>query len=673
MRRYENKLKRSKEMAQRHLAPEKNIKKRAMSAARGLLRTRVAGQRGAEYAQMGPSEKMAIDRLIDGKTKVVKKIALRLIPKIRQKEHMRLASFMKGAALENQGTPSPKTPTMESVDGKVNKKFADKFAVGATEKKEVKLYPKEDIKSVVKFHNKFSEEASIRSDTFKGLCKKAEKSGIDLDVLGEVYDRGMDAWTESMSVSQQQYAFARVNSFINQGKSYFNEDADLQEAAEYRIRETNPGGLHTRHSVQRVKKGSNQPVGQPTIYDKRADAENHVEKSGGRLREDAINEAKPNSQYQEWPGQGPKRAFGGQFGYQDNGGRRLAAGEVDAKLDSRGRYTKDSVRKMFGGKLSPDAEGIKEETLTEANRLKYDASGKQWYHSANGGFTWKRVTSDEAKKAYPGKHKDITAEHDLKEGASKVDPTDQYRRAYWPGKDHSFGDTHNHFKGPNDTWVHVRMGGGSYIHRDAAGKTTRFDDFDSLKKHLGKINEGTIDEMKTVTNRSHGKSYHIEVNGSKNLCKQYSFGHYPFMGPLNKTCHATKTELKKALQAHPYYNTSLRENTLDEMSWTKQVQYADAAKKDRLDKFNKSLQTKDPVEKAALIKRIDNRSKTIQKVMDRSGWNRKPVKEEVFTSDKQPVIVPAIRNADGTSQPAKTVMRRVRKKILGTGNVHDGK
>jgi hypothetical protein len=263
-----------------------------------------------------------------------------------------------------------------------------------------------------------------------------------------------------------------------------------------------------------------------------------------------------------------------------------------------------AAAKKKADRAAAKKEGIKEESLEEAkpvvaNRLKYDATDKQWYHSPNGGFTWKRVTSDEAKKAYAGKHKDISAEHGLK--------------------------------------------------------------------------EETLDEMKTVTNRSHGKSYHIEINGSKNLCKQYSFGHYPFMGPLNKTCHATKTELKKALQAHPYYNTSLREETLDEMSWTKQVQYADAAKKDRLDKFHQSLATSDPAEKASLEKRIANRTKTINKVMANSGWNRKPVKEEVFTSDKQPVIVPAERNDDGSAQPAKTVMRRVRKKILGTGNVHDGK
>jgi hypothetical protein len=62
------------------------------------------------------------------------------------------------------------------------------------------------------------------------MAKKADKSGVDIATLGEVYNRGMSVWNEDTNVSQQQYAFARVNSFINKGKTYFNEDNDLAEA-----------------------------------------------------------------------------------------------------------------------------------------------------------------------------------------------------------------------------------------------------------------------------------------------------------------------------------------------------------------------------------------------------------------------------------------------------------
>jgi hypothetical protein len=78
-------------------------------------------------------------------------------------------------------------------------------------------------------HNKFQEEVELDTPAFAALFKKSEKSGIDLEVLGEVYDRGWNTWAEDCKVSQQQYAFARVNSYINQGKTYFNEDSDLHE------------------------------------------------------------------------------------------------------------------------------------------------------------------------------------------------------------------------------------------------------------------------------------------------------------------------------------------------------------------------------------------------------------------------------------------------------------
>jgi hypothetical protein len=56
--------------------------------------------------------------------------------------------------------------------------------------------------------------------------------------------------------------------------------------------------------------------------------------------------------------------------------------EFDAKLDSKGRFTKDSVRKMFGGKMSPDAEGIKEDELKETDLIMVPGQG----HRLKSGF-----------------------------------------------------------------------------------------------------------------------------------------------------------------------------------------------------------------------------------------------------------------------------------------------
>lgn len=225
MRRHEQKIERAREVAQHRMASEKNIKKRAYVQARQIIRKRFAGERGAEYEKLGPSEKMAIDRAIEKKTKLIKKLALRLIPKVRQAEQKRLHTFIKGAALQNQGQPEGHV-----TEDTLNALFAERveeIEVAKAEKNKDKN-AKKVTKNII-MYSKFGEEAEQESAVYKAISKKATKSGIDLDILGEVYDRGMEAWYEETGVSQQQYAFARVNSYINQGKTYFNEDADLHE------------------------------------------------------------------------------------------------------------------------------------------------------------------------------------------------------------------------------------------------------------------------------------------------------------------------------------------------------------------------------------------------------------------------------------------------------------
>ena len=245
MRRYKTKIERAREIAKKRMAPEANIRKRAYAQARQIVRRRVAGARGAEYEKLGPSEKIAIDRAVEGKQKAIKKLALRLIPRVKQAESKRLHAFMQGHQIHNQGQPEGKSKESSgssSVKEELNYLFTEAFpqldtsnALGQKVDSPIassnkKMPPKGKSKnSAIIQYNKFNEEVEFDTPAFASLFKKSEKSGIDLEVLGEVYNRGWNIWTEDCKVSQQQYAFARVNSFINQGKTYFNEDADLHE------------------------------------------------------------------------------------------------------------------------------------------------------------------------------------------------------------------------------------------------------------------------------------------------------------------------------------------------------------------------------------------------------------------------------------------------------------
>ena len=74
--------------------------------------------------------------------------------------------------------------------------------------------------------NKIEEAAADNS-----LSAKAAKSGISLSTLRKVYNRGVAAWNSGHrpGTTPQQWGHARVNSYINKGKTYHTADKDLRE------------------------------------------------------------------------------------------------------------------------------------------------------------------------------------------------------------------------------------------------------------------------------------------------------------------------------------------------------------------------------------------------------------------------------------------------------------
>jgi len=70
----------------------------------------------------------------------------------------------------------------------------------------------------------------ILNEKIEGLVTKAEKSGMPYGILKKVYDRGMAAWKTGHrpGTTPQQWAFARVNSFITKSSGTWGKaDADL--------------------------------------------------------------------------------------------------------------------------------------------------------------------------------------------------------------------------------------------------------------------------------------------------------------------------------------------------------------------------------------------------------------------------------------------------------------
>ena len=80
--------------------------------------------------------------------------------------------------------------------------------------------------------NQQTESFEINESAKAGLQKKADKSGIPYSILKKVYDRGMAAWRTGHrpGATQQQWAYARVNSFLTGGGAR-KSDNDLWQKA----------------------------------------------------------------------------------------------------------------------------------------------------------------------------------------------------------------------------------------------------------------------------------------------------------------------------------------------------------------------------------------------------------------------------------------------------------
>ena len=96
--------------------------------------------------------------------------------------------------------------------------------------------PKDDIKEKAKMMKSMALKANVNIDeAIKGLQNKAKKTGMPYSILKKVYDRGMAAWKggHRPGATQQQWAFARVNSFVTKSSGTWGK-ADKDLAAKVR-------------------------------------------------------------------------------------------------------------------------------------------------------------------------------------------------------------------------------------------------------------------------------------------------------------------------------------------------------------------------------------------------------------------------------------------------------
>jgi len=225
-----------------------------------LVKKKFAGQRGYDYQKLSTSEKMAIDAMVDKKVDLIHRLAKRLFPVVKRKEVARMLARHQGVNATPGASPvnimNSYDHGVEIVEKKLREVPKDpitggpaKYYKGLTKRKKLaraehfakrkKTPAPGDAEAKTKpskYTDKFNREYNKgeMNEQISGLKKKAEKSGISYGTLKKVYDRGMAAWKTGHrpGTTPQQWAFARVNSFITKGKTYHTADKDLREEVE---------------------------------------------------------------------------------------------------------------------------------------------------------------------------------------------------------------------------------------------------------------------------------------------------------------------------------------------------------------------------------------------------------------------------------------------------------
>lgn len=244
------KLALARKLASSRLGKGPQLKRRAQKIARKLMRMRSAGSRGAAYNKLSMSDKISLDTMIKDKSPIIQRIAKRLLPRVKTRDVQRLSGRqMSAIPMMNSYVNHYKQIIKESgleenfIDSVMAKILAEKAAdtpVSLRAYRETNTKEKKKLGIPIARLGQVNKE-EIEPKDLLALEEKANESGISVDTLRTIFNRGMKVAKtfKPKGSTAQQTAFARVNSFINKGRSFKEMDKDLADI---------------RHRHQQIKK-----------------------------------------------------------------------------------------------------------------------------------------------------------------------------------------------------------------------------------------------------------------------------------------------------------------------------------------------------------------------------------------------------------------------------------
>lgn len=371
MRRLAPRMKRLRQVKKYRMAPAERLQLRSRKLAKNLLRKKFAGQKGAHYSSLSPSEKITVDRLVANKSAVIDKLAKRLMPMIRRKEIARIKQARSSKNEHVENISKNISTVFESTD---TKRFKNLFTetktikvgedtVGAKEthygliknRKVIATGSKKDMMSACenqggrvwvttknigdivegnavqkarelirrekdqdkKKHDAIMDRArtqdtrvanrkesfNLSAKAINALKAKALRSGIDYDIIEQVYYKGVESWIDNPKdkITSEQWGFARVNSFITNVKNdrKVMEDDLLEGGLWYNI--------HKKR--KRIKAGSGERMrrpgekGRPTAQDFKDASETKVVSKRSQWLLDMVHNKKSSANEESGAGE----------------------------------------------------------------------------------------------------------------------------------------------------------------------------------------------------------------------------------------------------------------------------------------------------------------------------------------------------------------------------------
>tara|TARA_R110000772_G_scaffold2311_4_gene7990 strand:- start:3237 stop:5075 length:1839 start_codon:yes stop_codon:yes gene_type:complete len=229
IKRFKTKLKVARKKHSRRMADPRRMKRRAARAAVRVMRKKLAGNKGAKYSKLSGAEKIVLDRRVQARKTLIRKIAKRLIPKVRKQERTR---FKHKRARANESFEQHMNMLMERTEAQ---------AVS-------------EINAIVDtYDNHEDSDAPLTEKAFAHIVKLSQQNLIPLDELIEAYDDGFANPHGEQKPAQS--GFMNVNLYIEDNKklgddlnSQFESYSSTDQANKKQKRETR--NLKLRHTKQ---------------------------------------------------------------------------------------------------------------------------------------------------------------------------------------------------------------------------------------------------------------------------------------------------------------------------------------------------------------------------------------------------------------------------------------